>query len=387
MKNYWQIGSVFGIPLLLHTSWFFVLALFTLHFGSSWQQQNWRSSTAWSAGFAMALLLFASVLLHELGHCLVARSQGISVRSITLFLFGGVAAIESESKTPRQAFHVAIAGPAVSFGLCLLLLLVRFVLPLPEPAAIVLETLASINLILALFNMIPGLPLDGGQVLKAAIWQTTGSRQKGVRWAARVGQTLCWIAIAAGITLYFVSSLRAISGLWIALLGYFGIRSANAYRRVANLQDALLQLEAIDVMRRLETIESHLDLNALALRSPATYRVVEQDRDCGIIWPEAASGSCVGTAPVTSVMESIDRLTILDEAASLRSVVEQLETVRRVIVISAGELIGVIDRGDVVEAIGRALKLPVAATVVDRVRAENVYPPGLELEAIARSAA
>ncbi|NJL22042.1 MAG: site-2 protease family protein [Leptolyngbyaceae cyanobacterium SM1_3_5] len=386
MKNYWQIGSVFGIPLLLHTSWFFVLALFTLHFGSSWQQQNWRSSTAWSAGFAMALLLFASVLLHELGHCLVARSQGISVRSITLFLFGGVAAIESESKTPQQAFHVAIAGPAVSFGLCLLLLLLRFLLPLPEPAAIVLETLASINLILALFNMIPGLPLDGGQVLKAAIWQTTGSRQKGVRWAARVGQTLCWIAIAAGITLYFVTSLRAISGLWIALLGYFGIRSANAYRRVANLQDALLRLKAIEVMQRdLQAIDAHLSLNDLATMSPATYRVIENGRERGIIWPEATSGSCVGTAPVTSVMDSIDRLAIVDEATSLRSVVEQLETARRVVVVSAGELVGVIDRGDVVEAIGRALKLPVADSVVDRVRAENVYPPGLELEAIARS--
>ncbi|NEQ24406.1 MAG: site-2 protease family protein [Microcoleus sp. SIO2G3] len=389
MKSYWRIGSIFGIPLLLHVSWFFVLALFTLHFGSSWQQLNWRITTAWSAGFAMALLLFASVLLHELGHCLVARSQGISVKSITLFLFGGVAAIESESKTPKQAFHVAIAGPAVSFGLCVLLLLLRLVLPWPEPAAIVLETLASINLVLALFNMIPGLPLDGGQVLKAAIWQVTGSRRQGVRWAARVGQLLGWLAIAAGVGLYFVSSLRAIGGLWIALLGYFGTRSASAYRRIANLQDALMHLKAADVMRsNIQTIDISLSLSELSAMhpQPALYRVVQNQRDCGVIWPEAVL-LAKGTASIATLMEPTASLAIADEETLLKTLVEQLEASSRLVIVSAtGQIVGMVDRGDVVQAIGRWLKVPVAAAVVDRVRQENVYPPGLPLAAIAQTA-
>jgi Zn-dependent protease len=112
MQNNWKIGSLFGIPLFLDPLWFVILGLTTLNFGFAYQQ--WGTVAGWSAGLIMALLLFTSVLLHELGHSLVAQSQGIRVNSITLFLFGGVAAIEEESKTPGEAFQVAIAGPAVS---------------------------------------------------------------------------------------------------------------------------------------------------------------------------------------------------------------------------------------------------------------------------------
>ena len=119
MQTNWRIGSLFGIPLFLDPLWFVILGLATLNFGVAYQE--WGTVIAWSAGISMALLLFASVLLHELGHSLVARSQGIKVNSITLFLFGGIAAIEEESKTPGKAFQVAIAGPLVSVALFLLL--------------------------------------------------------------------------------------------------------------------------------------------------------------------------------------------------------------------------------------------------------------------------
>ncbi|HHP7243914.1 MAG TPA: site-2 protease family protein, partial [Elainellaceae cyanobacterium] len=123
MQSGWRIGSIFGIPLYLDSSWFFILALFTLGYGSAWQSEGWGTLTTWAAGFVMTLLLFGSVLLHELGHSLIALSQGINVTSITLFLFGGVASIDQESKTPGQAFQVAIAGPAVSLGLFIILTL------------------------------------------------------------------------------------------------------------------------------------------------------------------------------------------------------------------------------------------------------------------------
>src|SRR4028119_1900473 len=129
MQANWRIGSLFGIPLFLDPSWFFILAFITiinaLNFSSSF-----GLVLAWSTGLLMALLLFGSVILHELGHSLVARSQGLKVNSITLFLFGGVASIEQESKTPGEAFQVAIAGPAVSLMLFLLLSSLMFLLPI-----------------------------------------------------------------------------------------------------------------------------------------------------------------------------------------------------------------------------------------------------------------
>ncbi|MDD1469265.1 site-2 protease family protein, partial [Dolichospermum sp. ST_sed5] len=196
MQTNWKIGSLFGIPLFLDPLWFVILGLTTLNFGFAYQQ--WGTVAGWSAGLIMALLLFASVLLHELGHSLVAQSQGIKVNSITLFLFGGVAAIEEESKTPGQAFQVAIAGPAVSVMLFFLLSLAASVIPDSNPLSEMTADLSRINLVVALFNLIPGLPLDGGQVLKAALWKVTGDRFQAVHWAAKAGQILGYIAIALG---------------------------------------------------------------------------------------------------------------------------------------------------------------------------------------------
>jgi Zn-dependent protease len=167
MQTGWRIGSLFGIPLFLDPLWFVILAFVTFSFGLAYLQ--WGTVLAGSAGLLMALLLFSSVLLHELGHSLVARSQGIKVNSITLFLFGGIASIEQESKTPGQAFQVAIAGPAVSITLFVLLTLLAHLLPASSLVSIMVGELGKINLVLALFNLIPGLPLDGGQVLKAAV--------------------------------------------------------------------------------------------------------------------------------------------------------------------------------------------------------------------------
>jgi len=182
----------------------------------------------------MALLLFSSVILHELGHSLAARSQGIKVNSITLFVFGGVASIDRESRTPGGAFQVAIAGPAVSLTLFGLFYLLSETLPLSEAGQLIASDLANINLILALFNLIPGLPLDGGQVLKAAVWKLTGSRFQGVRWAAKTGKVLGGVGIALGLVLALVTG-QFLGSMWIALIGGFIFRNASAYDRLTTL--------------------------------------------------------------------------------------------------------------------------------------------------------
>jgi Zn-dependent protease len=240
MQSGWRIGSILGIPLFIDSSWFIILLLVTFSYGANDAWQNTWGMFAWLMGLALALLLFASVLLHELGHSVAAKLQGIDVNSITLFLFGGIASIDKESKTPEDALKVAIAGPLVSFGLFLLLTVILNLQPCHSPVGVMCCSVAQINLVLTLFNLIPGLPLDGGQVLKALVWKVTKSRIKGIRWAARSGQLLGWIAITFGLVMALF--YQAFSGFWIAAIGWFALRNAAAYNQVTNLQEAMLRL-------------------------------------------------------------------------------------------------------------------------------------------------
>jgi Zn-dependent protease len=400
MRSGWRVGTVFGIPLLLDTSWFLILALVTFLYGSEWQLAG-LGGWAWIAGFLMAIALFSSVLLHELGHSLVARSQGIPVTSITLFLFGGIAAIDQESKTPGQAFQVAIAGPAVSFSLFVVLSLIRIALPLPQFAIETLTTLAEINLVLALFNMIPGLPLDGGQVLKAAIWKVTGSRLKGVRWAARVGQAIGWTAIVLGVIAYLPE--RQFGFLWMALLGWFGVRNASAYLRVTHLQQTLIQLKASDAMTRefrvvdadtrLRQFADEILLNStLNAAQSEIYYAASDGRYRGLVQVEALQTldrSRWEVLPLLEIVLPLDQIPSIAESASLKQVIEQLETrsLRRITVLSpAGAVAGVIDRGDILKALGERLNLAISADLIKQIKENGVYPPELQLGAIAKSA-
>ncbi|GAB4378071.1 MAG: site-2 protease family protein [Elainellaceae cyanobacterium] len=398
MKSGWRIGSLFGIPLLVDSSWFLILALVTVLYGSQWQQENWGSNWAWIAGFVMALLLFTSVLLHELGHSLVARSQGINVNSITLFLFGGIASIDQESKTPGQAFQVAIAGPAVSFSLFLLLSLIRFVLPLPPPALTVVTQLALINFVLAAFNMIPGLPLDGGQVLKAAIWKFTGSRLKGVRWSARVGQALGWTAIILGVVTYFTSF--SFGALWLALLGWFGVRNASAYGHVTDLQEALMHVTAGTAMtREFRVVDANMTLRQFAddyllgeSQQPVVYYAASDGRYRGLVAAEdlrTVERSLWDSQTLHEIAHPLDQIPSVSESTPLTEVVNQMETqeVRRITVLSpAGAVAGVIDRGDIVRAVATKLKIPIPDSLIKQIKEEGTYPAGLQIPALAKTA-
>lgn len=399
MKSGWRIGSLFGIPLLIDSSWFFILALVTVIYGSNWQQEDWGSGWgAWIAGFIMALLLFASVLLHELGHSLVARSQGISVNSITLFLFGGIASIDQESKTPGQAFQVAIAGPAVSFSLFLILSLTRFSLPLPAPVITLVEQLALINFVLAAFNMIPGLPLDGGQVLKAAVWKVTGSRLKGVRWSARVGQALGWSAIIFGVMAYFTTF--SFGSLWLALLGWFGVRNASAYSHVTDLQEALMRANAASAMtREFRVVDATMLLRQFAddyllgeASQPVVYYAASDGRYRGLVAVEdlrTIERSLWDSQTLQDIVQPLDQIPAVAESTPLADVVNRMENqeIRRITVLSpAGAVAGVIDRGDIVRAIAEKLNISVPDTLIRQIKEDGSYPPGLQIPALAKTA-
>lgn len=395
MQTNWKIGSLFGIPLFLDPLWFVILGLATLNFGVAYQ--GWGPVLAWSAGAVMALLLFGSVLLHELGHSLVARSQGIKVNSITLFLFGGIASIEEESKTPGKAFQVAIAGPFVSVFLFAVLRLLVNILPDNSPASVMIGDLARINLVLALFNLIPGLPLDGGQVLKAALWKATGNRFQAVRLAAKAGQILGYGAIALGLAVdYFTGEL--VTGLWIALLGWFGIRNATTYDRITTLQETLLNLSAANAMTREfrvvdanQTLRSFADSYLLDISAFEVYFAESDGRYRGIVSIDdlrLVERSEWETLTVQSIVHPLTEIPTVAESTPIVEVINKLENKQlpRITVLSpAGAVAGVIDRGDIVRELAQKLSLRITEAEIKRIKEEGSYPPGLQLGVIAKS--
>lgn len=395
METNWKIGSLFGIPLFLDPLWFLILGLATLNFGINYQELG--SAIAWGAGVVMALLLFASVLLHELGHSLAAKSQGIKVNSITLFLFGGVASIEEESKTPFKAFQVAIAGPLVSIALFFILSLISQVLSDTSILSVMLGDLGRINLVLGLFNLIPGLPLDGGQVLKAALWKATGDRFKAVHLAARTGQVLGYCAIAFGLFVDYVTG-ELVTGLWIALLGWFCIRNATSYDRVSTLQEALLKITAGETMTRDfrvvdadQTIRSFADLYLLETTHSQVYFAESDGRYRGMVsiddlriiersqWENKTLNDIAH--PLTEIPSVIESTTIANLINKLEN-----ENLSRIVVLSPADAVaGIIDKGDIISILVQKLQLQITPADIKRVKEEGNYPPGLNLGAIAKS--
>ncbi|MDV3351326.1 site-2 protease family protein [Leptolyngbyaceae cyanobacterium CCMR0082] len=398
MQSGWRVGAIFGIPLFVDNSWFFILLLMTFAYGGDLLNDGFSFPVAAVVGLGMALLLFGSVLLHELGHSLVARRQGIQVNSITLFLFGGIASIDKESKTPGQAFQVAIAGPLVSFFLFLLLSLMVFILPEQTVISQSVGTIAQINLVLTLFNLIPGLPLDGGQVLKALVWKITGSRAQGVRWAARVGQLLGWMAITIGI--YGSLATRQIGFLWFALLGWFAVRNAGAYNRVSDLQDAITSLKARDAsVREFKVIDANLTLRAFAdhqllneEKKPIVYFAASNGRYRGMVSLDdlrQIERSRWETMTLAEMAHPLLDVPHVREETPLSKVITDLEEneLRRITVLSPADAVaGTIDRGDVVRALAKRLNFPISEAIIDRIKEEGAYPSGLQLAAIARNA-
>ena len=274
MSEGWELFRIRGIPLRIHPTWFVILLLATWAFQDQYRSQSDLSAALgevglWVIAFGTALLLFVSVLLHELGHSLTALSQGVQVRNITLFLLGGVASVERECATARGALLVALAGPAVSLMLGALLLSFthRF-----DHVSLALGAMANqlgiLNLVLGLFNLLPGLPLDGGLILKALIWQVTGSRRRGIEVANASGRLLALMAIGMGAVLLLRGG--GIGGAWLMLLGWFGLGAARNQHQMLVVQQALQELKVKDAARRrfrvLEASGSLRDLSQLRLQ-------------------------------------------------------------------------------------------------------------------------
>lgn len=245
-----RLGRIWGIPIGLSWTWFLIFTLVTWSLAGGYFPAEYPTLSATLhlvLAVLTSILFFASVLLHELGHAFAALRTGTGVRSITLFIFGGVAQLDDEPRTPGAALRVALAGPAVSLFLALLFgglwLLDQRVPWLAAPTAY----LAWINLLLAGFNMIPGYPLDGGRVLQAIVWYFSGDSRRATRVAAVAGQLIAFGFIGAGVAVALNDNL--FNGLWLAFIGWFLQNAAGAAATNSRVEHALERLTVQQVMR------------------------------------------------------------------------------------------------------------------------------------------
>ncbi|MGA2327042.1 MAG: site-2 protease family protein [Bryobacteraceae bacterium] len=223
------LGRIMGIPIGLDYSWFLIFALLTWMLAGSYypaEFKNWPPLLYWFTGAATAIMLFVSVLLHELGHSVIALRFKIPVRSITLFIFGGVAQIGAEPPSAKAEFLIAIAGPIVSLALAVLFTVLKPAVAAVEPLWGLVKYLAYINFALVLFNLIPGFPLDGGRVFRAVVWAATKNMRRATLLAANTGRLFGFLFIFLGVWQMLGGNFG--NGLWIAFIGWFLDNAASA---------------------------------------------------------------------------------------------------------------------------------------------------------------
>jgi Zn-dependent protease/CBS domain-containing protein len=322
----------------------------------------------WILGLITSLLFFGSVLLHELGHAYLALRDKLKVHGITLFIFGGVAQIEKEPPTAASEFRIAIAGPIVSFALAavfgLLFLVDQGIAWLAAPSI----WLARINLILALFNLIPGFPLDGGRVLRAAVWYFTGNYRRANRVASITGQVAAFGFIAVGIIIVLTGSV--FNGLWLVFIGWFlQNAAANAFAQ-SNMQEMLRTWRVGEIMTTdWPQVSSRMPLNQLVedkvLRGGPRYYFVMRDgyglENNGSLPYGMVSLSDVTAVPrpqwpltpAEQVMIPWERLVVVEPEMTLLDALKVMDdaNVAQVPVLHTGQLVGVLSREQVLHTI------------------------------------
>lgn len=251
MESSFTVARIRGIPIGVHYTWAIAVVMITWSLAAGYFPQEypgWLPRDYWFVGAAAALLLFISVLFHELCHSFVAQARGLAVNSITLFIFGGVSNIAQESEDPRDEFLIAVVGPLSSLALAGLFWLGVLAIPNDtSPLGALLFYLTTVNLMLAIFNILPGFPLDGGRVLRAILWGSTGSMVRGTTVATVVGQVVAFLFIGYGIWQIFIER-DFLSGVWIGFIGWFLNSAAEATRRQVQVQEGFRGITVESVM-------------------------------------------------------------------------------------------------------------------------------------------
>lgn len=358
-----NLGRIKNIPIGLHWSLLLVFGLLTWSLARGYFPEEYPSlpaSAHWFLAVLTSVLFFGSVLLHELGHALVALRNHIPVRQITLFIFGGVAQLEQETRRPGAEFRIAAAGPLVSLGLAGLFgglyLLDQHIPYLAAPSL----WLARINLLLALFNLIPGFPLDGGRILRAIIWQVSGSLHRATQAAAFIGQLVAFGFIGWGLYTIFTGSF--FNGIWLAFIGWFLQNAAAASYAQVNLEEILRGIKVSQVMNRdYQAVPSILSLNQLVEEKvlaggQRTFFVSDNGHPRGMLTLRdvaAIPQSKWRFTTVEQVMVPLKRLTQVQPNLELLSALQIMDkaNVAQVPVIEGDSLVGLLSREQVLHYI------------------------------------
>lgn len=367
----------------VHVDWSLLIVFFlianSLALGvfPSWHP-DWSSGLSWATAIAAALAFFASVLAHELSHALVGRRSGAVVPRITLFVFGGVAHLEHEPKRWRAELWMAAVGPLTSLVLAIVFVFLAGVLApgaaidleQPQqalaqlgPGASLLLWLGQVNLMLAIFNLVPGFPLDGGRVLRAILWGATGDVRRATRWASRLGQAFAWLLIALGVLMILGAQVPvfgggAIGGLWLAFIGWFLNNAAlMSYRQLLTRE----ALEGVPVSRlmqtRFETVSPRTTVHELVeehlLRSgQRAFPVLDGDRLEGMVCLSdvtSVSPERRASTAVAQVMTPAARLASVPPTADAYEALALLgqRDLAQIAVVEGGRLRGLLRREDV----------------------------------------
>jgi len=361
MSGAFNLGKLFGIQFRLHYTWFLIFVLLTTSLSLYYfpaDYPGWSLVLYWAVGIATSLIFFASVVAHELAHSLVGRMNGIPVKSITLFIFGGVAQMTREATHPGAEFKMAAAGPALSILLGGLFgLLWFFVRDVNEQLAAMALWLALINVALAAFNLIPGFPLDGGRVFRSILWHFTGNYQRSTRIATTVGRGVGYLFILVGIWIAFLRpfGLNWFTGLWLAFIGWFLQNAASASYRQAQWRGALLGLTASEVMTsEYSVVSSNITVSDLVQRyvfptGRHFYLVAEEGGLKGVLTLANIKSVLRRDWDVTQIREimtPVDKLKVAHSNQSALSIMEQMSesNINQMPVVSEGRIVGLITR-------------------------------------------
>lgn len=361
------LGRIAGFEVKVHWSVIVILWLFTWSLATALPGtvKGYSRPTYWLAGACGAVVLLASLLAHELAHAVVARRMGVGVGDVTLWLFGGVTTLQGEAKTPKAAFRIAAAGPATSLALSGAFAAVAIVLPTLGVGAIAVSVtwwLAVINLMLGLFNLLPGAPLDGGRLVRAYLWRRHGDSVRAAVGAARAGRVVAIILIVLGLAQFLVGGL--VGGVWLAFIGWFIFAAAREEELQVTTRQALAGVRVVDAMTANPrsapgwlTVDEFIERYLLGAPHSA-YPVADQNGSIvGLVTLRQLRGVAADRRATTTVREialPLDRVPTAAPLESLSALIERLAMAghcSRALVMDGGKVVGIITPSDLARLI------------------------------------